>query len=904
MISSAKRMTTEPLTPAIVRTKLYRPPLPPDWVPRPQLLEHLQRQRQRPLTLFSAPAGYGKSTLLSAWLEACDWPSAWLSLDESDNDLATFLSYIVSAVQTVFPEFGQDIQALLKAVSLPPLAAIVENLSNDLDEINEPFLLALDDYHVIHNPAIHSLLSDLLNHPPHDVHLILAARHDPPLPLTRLRARAALSEIRSQDLRFSLEETLTFLRRALNPQLDETRAALFKERTEGWAAGLRLAALSAWRANSEAKLAQLDSSNAYLVDYLTSEVLVQQPTALQEFLLKTSILERLNGSLCEAVAQPGDRVTAGQTYLARLEELNLFIVPLDDQREWFRFHHVFQQLLQQQLKRRYPQSEIDELHDRASHWFATHGLLEEAVQHALLADNTAAAAHIVARQRHELMNQDEWRHLELLLHALPRRIVESHPELLLATAWSEYNRYNLLEVPDLINRAATLVWQRTGEPSTAQDLQGEVEFFRGYQAFWADDLLGVIAHMQLALQWIPLDGWHARVLACLFLATAYHMLGDSEQAAVTLAAGLTEARTNAPYRMRMHLITCFVYWLAGDLQRAADAASQVLALADQRLDYPQTIHWARYFSGIVHYQRNQLDLAEQALSAMVLDRYQTHMQCLVHGAIALAFTYQAQQRPIRARIVADMLPDFLHEMGNTALLPTIHAFQADLALRQGRLAEASQWAAQTQPTAFSLMPHFFGQSLVWPKVLLALDTPDNRQTAAAQLARLREFAESRQHIHILIETLAVQALLYESQGEHSTAQATLNRALELAQPGGFMRLFIDLGQPMQGLARQLRDRGAAPNFVEQILAAFTVPSATPPAALRDSAELIEPLTRRELEVLALLAERLSNKEIATNLFITPNTVKQHTLHLYQKLQVSTRHEAVTKAQSLGLLNGR
>ncbi len=886
---------------SVIRTKLYRSPLPPDWVPRPQLLERLQQQRQRPLMLVSAPAGFGKSTLLRAWLESCDWRSAWLSLDDGDNDLGDFLSYTVAAVQTLSPEFGADTQVLLNAVSMPPVPVIVGSLSNDLDEIDEPFLLVLDDYHVIHNPAIHDLLSKLLSNPPRALHLVLATRHDPPLPITSLRARAAISEIRSPDLRFTLTETLAFLRQTLDPQIDEARAAFLKEKTEGWAAGLRLVALSSWHKNSETRLATLGSNDAHLMDYFASEVLAQQPAALQEFLIKTSVLERLHGPLCEAVAQESNLAASGQTYLAWLEELNLFITPLDDRREWFRYHQLFRQLLQHQLERRYQHDEIAVLHQRASHWLAAHGLLEEAVRHALLADNVADAAQIVVQQRHNLMNQDDWRHLEALLQVLPPAVVEAQPELLLARAWCKHNRFNLLQMPALIDQAATLIAQQASAPAVKRTLQGEVEYFRAYQCFWVDDMPGVVVHAQQALDWLPLEWWHARILVRLFLASAHHMLGDPANAAATLSDSLAEAQANGPYLMRTFIIACFSHWYAGNLQALADAANHILAL-DEQHPYPQTISWAHYFKGIVHYHRNQLAEAELDLSAVVLDRYQAHMQCLVHSAIALAFTYQAQQQPRRALTVADMLPAFLHEMGNTILLPVLHAFQADLALRQGRMAGASQWAAQAQPTALSIMPHFFVQPLVWPKVLLALNTPASREAAAEQLARLREFGESRHHTHVLIEVLAVQAVLFETQGDHAAARAALERAIILAHPGGFIRLFVDLGSTMQTLLRQLHDQGVAPHFIAQILAAFAEPQPIEPVAPFNLPELIEPLTNREIEVLALLGQRLSNKEIAALLYIAPHTAKLHTLHIYQKLQVNTRRDAVDKAQSLGLLS--
>lgn len=892
-------MILEPLIPALIRTKLYRPPLPADWVPRPQLLERLQQQRQRPLTLVSAPAGFGKSTLLSAWVEHCEWRSAWLSLDDGDNDLATFLSYFLAAVQTLFPAIGHDTQARLNALSVPSLPVLASNFSNELDSLDEPFVLVLDDYHVIHAPVIHDLLAEVLKHPPRALHLVLAARHDPPLPINSLRARAALSEFRSQDLRFSLEETLAFLRQALDPQIDAARAALLKEKTEGWAAGLRLASLSLWSRSPVTRLASLDH-DAHLMDYFAREVLAQQPAALQEFLLKTSILDRLNGALCEAVAHQSDLAVSGQTYLSWLEELNLFIVSLDDRREWFRYHQLFRQLLQHQLEGRYPPDEIAALHRRASGWLAERGLLEEAVQHALLANDPAAAAQIVIQHQHALMNQDDWRRVELLLRVLPRAVVETQPELLLARGWCAYNRFSLLQTPSLIDQAETSIAQRALEPAVAHRLQGEVAFFRGYQCFWADDVPGIQSHMQQALDAIPSERWHARVATRLYLASARHMLGDHAGAAAILEDGLDEARANGPYLTRSLLLTCFVYWFAGDLQRIVDTASQVLILGEQYHN-PQTINWARYFRGIVNYQRNHLTQAEQDLSAVVLDRHRAHLQCLVHSAIALVFTYQAQQQTAEAQSAAEMIPAFLYETGNTILLPTIHAFQAELALRQGRLAEVSQWVARMPPAALSPMPHFFAPDLVLPRALLALSAPDGREAAAGQLLQLREFAKSRHHIHLLIPVLAAQALLFEARGERPAALATLQHAIGLAQPGGFIRIFVDLGPAMHALLCQLDGQSPAPHFVELILAAFASTHPIDSAALTGPGKPIEPLTRREFEVLELLEQRLSNKEIAARLFITPHTAKQHTLHIYQKLQVNSRRDAVATAQRLGLL---
>ena len=407
----------------IIRTKLYRPPVTKDLVPRSHLLERLEYCRQRPLTLISAPAGYGKSTLASSWLEASDCPGAWVSLDEDENDLRLFLTYLVAAIQMLFPEAGQQIQALLNATELPPGKVLAHTLLNDLTQIEEPFILVLDDYHRIHEEAVHDLLEELLHHPPHSLHLVLITRRDPQLSLPALRAKGQVTEIRLQDLRFSTEETAVFLQRVLDMSLDDQTAEILGKKTEGWVTGLRLAALSLHhRSDGDRLLAELPEDNRYVEEYLVLEVFSQQPAAIQQYLLSTAILDRFCAPLCEAVcpgAEPKVCELSGEEFLTRLEQTNLFVISLDSQQQWFRYHHLFRKFLNYRVQELYSPDEMATFHTLASAWFAEQGLIDEALHHALKADDIPAAARLVAHHRHDLINREQWPRLERWLDLLP-----------------------------------------------------------------------------------------------------------------------------------------------------------------------------------------------------------------------------------------------------------------------------------------------------------------------------------------------------------------------------------------------------------------------------------------------------------------------------------------------------
>jgi LuxR family maltose regulon positive regulatory protein len=902
MIRGLHTLTDSSLVQPLVLTKLYRPRVGRELIQRPRLLEQLQSPPG--LVLVIAPAGYGKTTLLSTWLNTCPLPSAWLSLDHQDSSLAVFTSYLITAIQIQFPAFGVEMANLLNGMALPPLAVISLNLRNELAALEQDFVLILDDFHVIRDSAIHQLLSDLLRHPPRALHLVLAARHDPALPLPELRARGDVLELRAADLRFTSAETANYLREKLRLPVDDQDVVTLNNRTEGWAAGLHLVALYFRHSGARHLIeANRTGDNRYLLDYLTAEVLSQLPLVLQDFLLKTSILDELCAPLCDAVI--GSTEPSGDS-LASLEwvhNADLFLSLLRDEPRWYRYHHLFREFLKQQLALRHTPEEIAVLHLRASAWLVANGHLDEALQHGMAAGNTTAAGRIVAQHRHALMNQKQWQRLSRWIQLFSHEAIDEQPDLLLATVWMEFIGQRLVDVPAALDRVEALIqWM---PPEVAEPLQGEVDARRCAQYYWANDLTRSLKAGTSALQKVPAEWWYIRGYTRLFVGTGHQMLGDLTQAyAMFYVTG--EPDQGRGYQDLLLSNACFVHWAAADLSGLAQAARQVVAGSDP-FDRRDVVTWSRYHLGLYYYQRNELAAAEEYLQPLVMQPYQLYTLCYLNSAVLLARIRQLQGRPEEAQAIVNALFSFAHEARSDMLVFSAKAFQAELALRQGRVAEAGQWAAQYGSFRLAPIPHAFVPPITLVQVLLAQGTPASRQQARQLLLEMNDYFTSIHYTVIVIRVLALQAMLHDAEGEEQAALAALEKSVGLAEPGGFIRLFLDLGKPLKFLLLKLAQRGVSTAYLAQILAAFgpgemslgPEPGKTAPSSA--IAPSSAPLTNREQEVLELLARRYSNKEIAEALSISQETVNSHIDHLGVKLGVRGRHAIVQAAKDQGLL---
>jgi len=882
----------------ILRTKLHRPTVERVHVHRPYLLERLEQGLQHPLTLVSAPAGYGKTLPVACWLEASDMPSAWVSLDEGDNQLRLFLSYLLTAIQTIFPDAGQETLGMVNSLELPPPTILARTLTREIDRIEQSFVLVLDDLHLIDDESVLDLLHQLLRHPPRPMHLVLICRRDPLLPISSLRAKGLVTEIRTRDLRFNQMETKTLLTRMLGTQVDDPTVAVLV-------------------VNPALLEPHVDAQ--HVMEYLFREVFSLQSPEIIRYLMSTAILDRFCGPLCEAVCVPaGDPPTfkiGGREFIAWLREHNLFLSSLDKEERWFRFHHLFQKLLLNELNQRVSQADINDLHAKASAWFAENGLIEEALKHALSCGSRAKAAQLIARHGYDLLNEMDWPRLDRWLKILPGEMVDQEPDLLVLSQWLNVIYSRFPEIEACLNKAKTLFTTR----APMEHVVGHIDVLKAFQHAVAAEGERSVICARRARKKLPREHQWARMFSLHLEAAAHQSLGDREKALAAIEAQLRDLHMSSGIAQgHFQANQCFIHWMEADLKTLLQAAGRAQKTAEAFQKH-QPIYQAFYFMGIAYYHRNEIQAAEENLISAVKEPHAQHALNFAHGAFALALVYQALGRADEANKVGESVVSYGHDTNHPGVLRMARAFQAELALRQGRLAEASYWAEQFVAQPFTLMYRFYVPELTLVRVLLAQDTRSSREQAAALLKQLYDFVITSHNRRFQIDVLALQALFYESQGKEPAALKSLTKALQLAEPGGFIRLFADLGPQIFGLLKQLVKQNVALDHIGQILAAFRDgeravvseaadrPTESPRQPLPPSPPsqpLVEPLTSRELDVLQLLAKRMSNKEIAAHLFISPKTVKKHLDNIYGKLNVSGRRESVEKAVALGILRSR
>ena len=898
---------SQPLKPIpLIQTKLYRLKGAGDLIERSHLLAYINQRCDRPFLLVSAPAGFGKTTLVGQWLDQAAHPAAWVSVDEDDNDLIVFLSYVVAALQTLFPEAGVATQSLLNAPQRPPPDHLTTTLINEINTLPRPFILVLDDYHQITHPDIHQFITALLKHPPPQMHLVMITRQDPPMPLSRLRATQRMTELRMDDLRFTAAEIQNYLKLNLGVDVSPETASMLIERTEGWAVGLHLACLTLQRQHNRASfLETFQGTDRYIMEYLVDEVLSNQSKATQLFLLYTSILERfctpLANALIEALSvdKRSEAWSSDENILAQMQTANLFVVSLDNQGNWFRYHHLFRDLLLHKLTAETTAADRAALHQAAGNWLAQHDFIDEALRHFFAANDTAAAARLVARQRYALLNGAQWQRLEKLLSRFSPATLDQYPVLLMLNTWLIYQHSRWAEIPAALERLEAALAQAALTPEEIEQLQGEMNALQSLLLYHAAvDPKNCLTQARQALEKSAPQLWMVRIMARLYMAAALQMMGDTQQAYAAIYRGFEEEETQSDsFKAALIMTVCYIYWLEADLPGMAQAAKECITLS-QKTDSPGILNHGYLNLGQVCYQQNDLTAAEQHFAAVVQQPYLSYGDCLASSACGLALTYQIQGRADEARAVLETVGRFMLETGNTTLMPQIQAFQAELALCQGRVAAAGKWAAQLDPIPpMSPTYGFFWPHLTLAKVWLAQDTPASRRRVADLLDEARTFVESTHNIRFLIEVLALQALLHHALNEPDIALTRLEQALAKAQPGRFIRLFVDLGPPMAHLLRRVKGEDLArQRYVEQLLAAFAPdkPDVTSPP-------LAESLTNREMDVLELLAHRLTNKEIADRLYISPLTVKRHTTTIFGKLGVRNRRQAVVRAHALGLI---
>lgn len=912
---------------ALLATKLYIPPPRSESVSRTRLISQLNdslSQHQgsgRKLTLISAPAGFGKTTLVSEWIDSlhstaksdgqAGYEIAWLSLDKNDNDPARFLAYFIAALNKTDRGDGPIGQRSLTMIQSPqplPLEAILTSLINEIAVFPGRMIIVLDDYHLAGSPPVDNALTFLLDHLPPQLHLVIATREDPHLPLARLRGRDQLTELRAADLRFTSSETTEFLNQVMDLNLSAEDVSTLETRTEGWIVGLRLAAIS-MRGHQDIGefVNSFAGSHRFVLDYLIEEILQHQTADIQDFLLQTAILDRLTAPLCDVLVGQDD----SQTTLEMLERANLFIIPLDDERCWYRYHHLFADLLNERLHQTHPEL-IAVLHYRASEWFEQHDLTNEAIEHALHAEDFECAARLIARQADAIWESGEHAIYRLWLDRLPIEFVFSEPILCTLHAETQFTRGQMNEAVLGLETAEQILAHVTDakneQPGTDRlKLLGRIAADKSQIAAWRGDVPSTLQYARQALDLLPENALPWRSVAAITLGDAHSIngeIGEAYQAQleareICRAAGITFllliANVNLAVTQRQR----------GHLQQAIDTCQELLQLANENgMSHTIVVGWCLTIWAEMLAEVNDLDGAiEKASQGVEIAERYGDVGMLSKSYLCLIRILFSKGDMSNAEEIIRKLENIARGANMPPGVPSmIAAWQARIWLAQGSLDLKARWANDRRLSINEDLTY-----LREPEhIALARILIDQKQLedAIGLLHQLEDLAQAGGRTSTTIEILLLQALAFQADGNTAEAISELEHALTLAEPGGFVRIFVDEGPPMARLLYDSLRHGNHADYKHQLLAAFpATESAQVDLSKSQSPEsnIIEPLTEREIEVLGLMAEGLSNREIADRLILSLHTIKAHSRNIYGKLDVHSRMSAVTKAKALGVL---
>ncbi len=897
--------------------KLRRPHIVPGCIIRPRLFEQLDQVHHKSAALISAPAGFGKTTLLTQWLDRCPLPNAWLQLDETDHEIPVFLSGVVAALRQLFPFCLQKTADLQHAQGPVPLVIWKSALISDLDLLEDtPFVLALDDYHLVRNPSIDLLLADALRLGPLSQHLIFSARRSPSLSFSRLKVHEMLVEIKTADLRFTDSEAFEYFRRSVHIPLSVAEISQLQEKTEGWAAGLTLTAIRLREdVQPEVLIQHLDGPDRHVSDYLLDQVFTHQPSEIQEFLLKTATFNQFCAAMLSEVFDSNQSEGEIQVLLEHIEDAQLFLTPLDTRRTWYQYHHLFRQMLLSRQHLNLPPDKIKLYRLRAAAWLTRKGLTDEALSHLIAVEDWIGAALLVESQFCTMLNNDDSQKIQRCLGYFPEDFIAIRPGLLLMQAWVAHFGLRLTVMHSLTATIQAMLDAALKQSESDAPLRGfEVIPHRIVQAqIWElDSIYKYLANRgsqamslaRLAVESLPETWLFARGNAMIYLGLSMAMEGLYHDVVVMLNEAyesLQKPRTT--YGKRLLFCLAVSHLIQGELELCRQTA-EILVRNSLELNLLLNLGWGYYLLGRVYQEWNQLELAARYYKLVIDQGFNSNLYCSVESIAGYIFVLEELGRHELAQQSLDSLQQLFSEQIAATPLP-LTSMTAWLKLQNGNREEAYRWAESfgypvaNQAIVWYHIPHIYKL-----KILLDRGGPETSQLADQLLDEIQELAERTHNNFTLIRTLAMRAVLLAKEGENAAAQQTLERALHLARPGGFIQTFVEQGPEMLGLLRavspHLKDDAGLNGYLDSIVTAFSKPI-YPHLAPPNERETKSLLTERELEVLELLAERLSINEISARLFISTSTVQQHTHHIYRKLNVSNKRQAVARAIELGIL---
>lgn len=891
-------------------TKIHLPQLPLDWVARPRVSKKLEEALRYKLVLISAPAGYGKTTLVIEALRDFSQPVGWISLDASDNIPGNFWNYFILGLQSIIPGICQPALNALQSPQPPPAAWLMAAIINSIDRHEGDLILVLDDYHAIDSAVIHEPLSFLVEHLPPRFHLVIASRVDPPLPLARWRVKGEIAELRARDLSFTTTETSTFLQNAAGISLSGPDLALLESRTEGWAAGLKMAAFSLQgKQDISGYIRAFSGSNRYILDYLADEVLNQQPSDLKQFLLETSVLERLYGPLCNAVTERGD----SQDILTRLERSNLFISALDDERRWYRYHQLFTAILHNQLTRDQPR-QVSFLHHRASLWYEKEGLVEEAFSHALLSFDNERAAALLEKAAPQMLGQNQAIRLLEYSSRIPGPVILDSPWLCVCIAWAALTANKPEILTKMLSRAVESLSESPEKLSpysraNLQRVKGHTLSLQSFIAQAQDNIPLAVQLSEEANRELPatgIDDLLARAVNMFSLSAHYQKTGE-----ITKAVPLLEELIAAGRRADYHYAILAGQGGLAEVELQLSHFDKTRALCSEAIE--QGTRWggacplpvtslAYVILGQLNYEQNNLDAAGDNLkSGIDLGEAGYFWEPVIKGCLLLA-------RLARAQGNFESAYEHLQQAEKAGpwitVPPEVHqipAWKARLALFQGSIGSASNWAQQQELSLPLTKPPGYREEFNYLTLVRVKIAQRECRRLPEYLDEVIRKAEYQERSGTVIEALILKAEALGCLGESDRAVAALDRALSLAQTAGYVRTFADEGTSIAGLLQKIIVSGKHAAYASKLLRIIKAQLPAHSSGRETVSGLIEDLSERELEILRLIASGKSNQEISSSLFLAIGTVKKHTNNIYGKLGAGSRTQAVARARELGIL---
>jgi LuxR family maltose regulon positive regulatory protein len=896
---------------ALLKTKFQRPSLPDDFVPREGLVSYFLDNIDKPLILVSSDSGSGKSLFVSSCLDKIPYPHAWVSLDTTDNDLRNFLSYFVMAVHRELPFFGEKSLSVLSSSQLPPPGEIVRSLINDLDALDTHMLLVVDDLHLISNPEVYSVLSSMLEFPPPLFHLVLISRTDPPLPLERLRAKNKVTRLGADHLRLSYDEIKLFVEKNLRITAHDPLVRMLERKTEGWATGLRLAMLhlSLQKEDPESSVRLLNEIN-FSGNYFMEEVLKNLDPVVKEFLLKTSVLERFTPPLTDYLLGWHKEQARSHELLRQILQMNLFVVNLDKTDKWFRYHHLFQDFLRGELEKGYPEEEITLLHERATDWYGANGLIEDAFYHAIRIGAYEKVADMIEEHMDEPLNKDKWYILDDWLSRLPEEYLHERPSLLVASMWVMHNKATWV-IPDLLREIS-----RLGENTELDnEIKVQVRFFQGVVQYWATHLTESLKSFEYVRKNLSKEKIGAISVNNYYYLTASHNNGMGEKAVKEIEKLLLNESLDPFYRAMLIGGIAYVRMLEGNLDEV-DELSRKIREIGREIRNNFLVAWSAYLRGMCYFYQNRLEEAEKQFGDTLDNIYMLNLLGPLDSFAGHVLTLQTLGKKKKLERILEKMSDFVRRRNNPAFDTFMNSFRSRLALLEGNMEAAGKYMNNVNMYFESGNLFFWIETprITYCKYLLAMNDPEHTGKAGRLTREIEELARRTHNVSQLVQVLVLRAVVERRKGSVSAARAILAEALERGMQGSWVRPFFESAPDIRDLLEEIEPEQLPAKFRDKIMLSlqkYVFPAERNTAGAggksideEGDAATYDPaiiLTNRELDVLLLLAGRLSNKEIANRLFISVATVKRHAITIYRKLGVNKRREAVSKAEKLGIL---